>query len=139
MIKVLLIEDDQLVRSTLTEMLIDLGCAVIEAEDGSLGLSLLQSEDPTLVITDILMPNKEGTETIQEIRAAKPDLPIVAISGGGVSGDLTFLDYAQRLGANHILQKPIDLNDLEACVNALAIGPPGGATSTVGGDAPKEL
>ena len=96
-------------------------------------------EDPTLVITDILMPNKEGTETIQEIRAAKPDLPIVAISGGGVSGDLTFLDYAQRLGANHILQKPIDLNDLEACVNALTIGAPHSATSTVDGDAPREL
>lgn len=138
MIKVLLIEDDQLVRSTLTEMLIDLGCSVIEAEDGGRGLALLQSENPALVITDILMPNKEGTETIQEIRASKPDLPIVAISGGGVSGDLTFLDYAQRLGANHILQKPIDLNDLEACVNALAISPSDDATSTVGGDAPKE-
>lgn len=139
MIRVLLIEDDELVRSTLTEMLIDLGCAVVVAEDGNRGLALLQSENPTIVITDILMPNKEGTETIQEIRAAKPDLPIVAISGGGVSGDLTFLDYAQRLGANHILQKPIDLNDLEACVNALVLSPPNGATSTIAGDTPKEL
>ena len=119
MTKILLIEDDDLVRETLREMLIDLDCSVVEAEDGQQGIALLQSEKPCLVITDILMPNKEGTETIHEIRASNPDLPLIAISGGGVSGDLTFLGFAERLGANRVLQKPINVHELEACVNAL--------------------
>ncbi|WP_119167699.1 response regulator [Algihabitans albus] len=119
MTKVLLIEDDDLVRATLREMLEDIGCTVLEAEDGSKGIALLAVEGPALVITDILMPNKEGTETIHEIRSANPDLPLIAISGGGVSGDLTFLGFAERLGANRVLQKPINFHELEACVNAL--------------------
>lgn len=131
MTRVLLIEDDDMVRTTLREMLADIGCTVFEADDGQRGIALLEAEIPELVITDILMPNKEGTETIREIRSANPTLPVIAMSGGGLSGDLTFLEYAEKVGANRILQKPINFYELEACVNALVagrgIGPASGA------------
>lgn len=119
MSKILLIDDDKLLRGTLREMLVELGCQVTEAEDGHDGLSKLERSNPDLIITDILMPNKEGIETIVELKQMRPDLPVVAISGGGGTGNMTFLEFAQKLGASRILRKPIRLDELERLVNDL--------------------
>ena len=116
---ILIIDDDSLLRQTLREMLERLGYQVREAEDGAAGIAELEAEEPLLVITDILMPNKEGIETIHDIRRLHAALPIIAMSGGGVTGDMSFLEYAGKLGADRVLRKPIRLHDLETTVREL--------------------
>lgn len=116
---ILIIDDDNLLRQTLRAMLEKLGYQVREAEDGAAGIAKLEAEEPLLVITDILMPNKEGLETIHDIRRLNATLPIIAMSGGGVTGDMSFLEYAGKLGADRVLQKPISLHDLECAVTDL--------------------
>ncbi len=106
MTKIVLIDDDEDVRRTLVRMLETAGYEVHEAADGSSGLELCLKVDPQLVITDILMPEKEGIETIMTLKRDRPDLKIIAISGGGRSGGVDFLDMARSLGADEALQKP---------------------------------
>ncbi|WP_208539193.1 response regulator [Algihabitans albus] len=116
---ILIIDDEGPLRETLRDMLETLGYNVREAENGDAGMATLQLTDIALIITDILMPKKDGIETIHEIRSLYPSLPIVAISGGGVNRDMSFLAYASKLGANRVLQKPIGFQDLANTVEAL--------------------
>jgi CheY-like chemotaxis protein len=108
MAKILVIDDDVVVRETLMLILEDKGYEVVSAEDGERGLSVFRSEAPDLVITDIIMPEKEGIQTIREIRALRPLAKIVAISGGGRIGNTDFLRIAQQLGAVDVISKPFD-------------------------------
>jgi len=78
------------------------------ASDGVRGLRMFRSEQPDLVITDIIMPEKEGIETIREIRGDCPDAKIIAISGGGRIGNMDFLKVAEKVGASEIIAKPFD-------------------------------
>lgn len=102
--KVLVIDDDTLVRRTLRMTLTDLGYAVIEAPTGQTGLQEFRKERPDIVITDVMMPDKNGLETITELRAIDPHLRIVAMSSNNASGDL--LDLASDVGAAQTLEKP---------------------------------
>jgi DNA-binding response OmpR family regulator len=72
-----------------------------------------------LVIVDIIMPNKEGLETIIEIRARDPKTPIIAISGGGRTTNDNFLEMATLVGADKVLRKPFERKDLTAMINRL--------------------
>ena len=112
MAKILIIDDEEMVRDVLRQTLEREGYQVEAAADGERGLDLFQSWRPDLVITDILMPGKEGLETIRELRAADPDVQIIAISGGGDRGDLNFLRAASMFGAVRTLSKPISRDDL---------------------------
>ena len=112
MAKILIIDDEEMVRGVLQQTLEREGYKVESAADGSHGLDLFQSWRPDLVITDILMPGKEGLETIRELRAEDPDVQIIAISGGGDRGDLNFLRAASMFGAVRTLSKPISRDDL---------------------------
>jgi CheY-like chemotaxis protein len=85
--KILVIDDNVVVRNTIIQMLESEGYEVVSAEDGRRGLSVFRSEKPDLVITDIIMPEKEGIETIRDIRGEAPDTKIIAISGGGRMGN----------------------------------------------------
>ncbi len=116
---VLLIDDDHRVRSTLRDMLEELDFSVAEAEDGQKAMTMLKRAAPDIVITDILMPNQEGIRTIADIRKSHPSLPIIAISGGGSTGNLTFLEIAKKLGADRALSKPIAFADLETALSGL--------------------
>lgn len=109
---ILLIDDDALVSETLTAILRKAGYTVVTAVDGGEGLKKMQTQDFNLVITDIIMPEKDGIETIREIRRTYPSQQIVAISGGSVDVNLDFLEFAEKLGANGILHKPIDRQKL---------------------------
>jgi DNA-binding NtrC family response regulator len=113
MTKILVFDDDVTVRQTLTEILQDGGgYEVVNAEDGLRGMALFRSEQPGLVITDIIMPDQEGIQTIAEMRKERPDAKIIAISGGGRVGNIDFLKIAQHIGAVDAIAKPFDPDDL---------------------------
>lgn len=119
MAKILLIEDEGLVAGTLEIVLRKVGHTVTIAPNGVVGLEKFAAERPDLIITDIIMPEKEGIETIQEIRAKDPDIPIIAYSGGGRTRNYDFLRMADKLGANEVIRKPFSNEDLIATVNRL--------------------
>jgi two-component system, chemotaxis family, chemotaxis protein CheY len=116
MSKILVIDDDVIVRETLVQILEDHGYAVITAEDGKRGVAAFRRDKPALVITDIIMPEQEGIQTITEIRGLDPAAKIIAISGGGRIGNTDFLKIAQNLGAADVIPKPFDPDDLIARV-----------------------
>ena len=104
--KILVIDDDELILMTCRNLLKKEGFNVVEAQNGNLGIELYKSESPDLVVTDLLMPDKEGLETISDIRAINPDCKIIAMSSGGTTQNMSFLALAKKLGANRVLQKP---------------------------------
>ena len=110
--KILVIDDDALVRDTILRILERKGYSVVVAADGIRGLRLFHAEQPDLVITDIIMPEKEGLQTIREIRGEQPDVKIIAISGGARIGNMDFLRMAGELGASEIIPKPFDPAEL---------------------------
>lgn len=105
-LRVLLIDDDELVRATISNCLLSAGYEVAQAADGKLGLAAFKAGRCDLVIVDILMPEKEGIETIREMRQLDGALPIIAISGGGKAMNVDFLTAAKAFGATATLAKP---------------------------------
>lgn len=114
--RILVIDDDALLRGTIRKMLESAGHAVVEAPDGRSGLELFGAQPFDAVITDIIMPEKEGIETIREMRKADPAIRIVAMSGGGRTEHMEFLTIAAKLGASATLAKPFRKEQLIACV-----------------------
>ena len=105
-VQILLIDDDELLREALESILKTVGYSVIHASDGELGLRAFEESRPALVVTDILMPNVEGIQTIRELRRIDGSAKIIAISGGDRGGDVQYLEMASKLGADRILAKP---------------------------------
>jgi DNA-binding response OmpR family regulator len=105
-----------MMRSTMTRILDRAGFAVIAAANGVQGLAAFRRERIVLVITDLIMPEREGIETIRQILAESPTMKIIAISGGGRNGTADFLEMARELGASEILRKPFDPAELLECV-----------------------
>lgn len=104
---VLIIDDEAPVRKTLRILLERSGFQVREAKDGRAGVEAFRSAPADLIITDIIMPEQEGIETISQIRETDKNIPIIAMSGGGRVGNMNFLEMAAQLGANAVLPKPI--------------------------------
>lgn len=109
---ILVIDDEQPIRLQVRTSLELEGFIVHEAANGNEGLARIAAAVPDVVITDILMPDKEGIETIIELRRCYPAIRIIAISGGGRTGNKDFLRTAQHLGADRTLAKPFALADL---------------------------
>ena len=121
MARILIIDDEDELRSMLRQMLEHAGHQVSEAFNGAVGIEMYQRDTPDLIITDIIMPEKEGIETIIALRRADPNLPIIAISGGGRLDATDFLTMAKKLGARHTLTKPFQREQLlEAVSECLA-------------------
>jgi YesN/AraC family two-component response regulator len=114
--RILLIDDEEMIREVVRDMLETAGHEVIEAENGRHGLDQYRKHSIDVVITDILMPEKDGLETIQEVRVLDKDVRIIAMSGGGPSYNLDFLLIAKKLGATATLVKPFHQDALIACV-----------------------
>lgn len=112
MSRIMIIDDDDQVREMVRRLLEYAGYEVMEAADGDVGMAMLEKESADLVITDILMPNKEGLETIMGLRRSRPNLPIIAISGGGWSGSHGYLSTADKLGATRTLSKPFTSQEM---------------------------
>jgi len=119
-VRILLIDDEDMVRDLFRSILIDAGYEVVGAVDGSDGVRRIEREPFDLVLTDILMPEKEGVSTIVEIRQMCPKIKIIAISGGGRAANFMPLEIAKKAGANLTLAKPIEPEDLLQAVRKMA-------------------
>ncbi len=122
MATILVIDDDAAMRRLILRVLRARGHDLLEAENGEAGIALMQDGKPDLIITDILMPQKEGIETIREILGRSPGAKIIAISGGG-SQNLMFLDAAKTFGAHAALAKPFRPEDLIETVDRVLAAP----------------
>ena len=120
MAKALVIDNDPLLLRMVERVLAVAGHQVLSAKNGFQGCKLFRAHRPDIVITDILMPEQEGIETIRDLRREEPRLAIIAMSGGGATKIMTFLDYAAELGADATLAKPFRPAELIDAVNKLS-------------------
>lgn len=109
--KVLIIDDDENFRKILRIMLEKEGLDVVDAENGLEGIRKFHKGEIDLVVTDIIMPEKEGIETIFDLREIQPDLKIIAISGGGHICAEEYLDMANNFGVTRSLSKPFEKDE----------------------------
>jgi CheY-like chemotaxis protein len=116
---ILVIDDAATVRQLVGRILVAAEHSVLEAQDGDVGVALFQQHRPSLVITDLFMPNKEGIETIQEIRRLSPDTKIIAMSASTSATGKLYLGAAKKLGADAILAKPFEAAELLEVVDRL--------------------
>ena len=116
MANILLIDDDAMLREMFKQGLEKYGHRVSLAADGDAGLAAQKSTAIDLVITDLIMPGKEGIETIMELRRRAPRLKIIAMSGGGQGTARNYLELAGKLGANRTLTKPFAFPELSATI-----------------------
>ena len=117
---ILVIDDDPAMRRLVMRVLAGRH-RLIEAENGAEGLRLRAQHQPDLIITDILMPQKEGIETMREVKQLAPATKIIAISGGAAP-NLMYLDMARSLGADAVLAKPFRPAELTDTVERLLAG-----------------
>lgn len=123
MARILLIDDDDTLRKIVAKSLTYAGHEVIQAADGKQGMDLVRSSTFDVVITDLIMPEQEGVETIAMLRTEYPALPVIAISGGAVHSPL-YLEIAAKIGARHILAKPFHMPELFALVKSVVAEKP---------------
>lgn len=120
--KILVIEDNAIVRNTVMRVLQSAGYEVAIANNGIQGCETFHKENFDLVICDIIMPEQEGIATIRRILEERPGTKIIAISGGGRIGNTDFLQIARKMGASDALSKPFDPEDLidriDTCLDA---------------------
>jgi len=119
---IVVIEDQPEIREGLALLLREKGYHVSTAGDGKAGIEIFKGETVDLVITDLVMPEQEGVETIRILRRDFPRTKIIAMSGGGAaaSGE-EYLELAKKLGAARIFQKPLDIEGLFEAVNELLV------------------
>jgi two-component system chemotaxis response regulator CheY len=117
MAQILLVDDDAMVRETIRHILVAEDHDVASAQDGREAVEQFAAGNFDLVVTDIIMPEKDGIEIIKEFRQLRPDIRILAISGGGRIGNTDFLRIAEKLGAYAIIAKPFDPDEFVEKVN----------------------
>jgi len=125
MARILVIDDDVQIREMLTQFFERFGYEVMAAQDGNVGLKAHAAHPADLIITDIIMPEKEGIETIGEFRKRYPEVKIVAMSGGGKIEAHQYLNTARALGAQMTFSKPLDLAEVLQAVRNLLCQMPG--------------
>lgn len=111
MAHILVIDDENDIRTMIAMVLQHEGHEVTEAENGKVGMARFRAKPADLVITDLVMPEQEGVETIIQLRREFPQLPIIAMSGG-MSRSETYLDICRRLGVSGTLAKPFGMAEL---------------------------
>ncbi len=119
MARILIIEDDNEVREYLESVLSRAGYQVISAGNGKEGVALFRKDPADLVITDIIMPEKDGIETIMDLRRANSNLKVIAISGGGRAEPENYLHSARLLGANRTMKKPFTNQEMIDAIREL--------------------
>jgi len=109
---ILVLDDDEMILETISIILKNEGYDILTGTNGNEGLKLCGEHKIDLVITDIVMPDKEGLETIGDLRRRFPGIKIIAISGGGRIGPKNYLQLAEKLGAQKTLEKPFTKKDI---------------------------
>jgi len=122
MTNILVVEDDLPVRTVIRRMLEAEGHTVFEAENGKEAMALYHREQIDLVIMDIILPEKEGLETIKELKRESPEIKIIAISGGGKVKPPFYLNLARKFGADRTFEKPFAWKQLVRTVTELLEG-----------------
>ena len=117
--RILLIDDDVQILDMLRQTLEREGYEVVDAPNGKEGIRLYREDPADLIITDIIMPEKEGIETIMELKRDFPDVKIIAISGGGRNDPEEYLHMAKKLGAKRIFAKPVEREKLLGAIREL--------------------
>ncbi len=117
MTRVLIIDDEDLVRAAFRMALERAGFEIFDAASGPLGVKSLVEHGVDLVITDLIMPDKDGFETIDEIRSLRPSVPIIAVTGGGPMGPDRLLARVKEMGIGVALKKPVNRQELLTAVN----------------------
>jgi DNA-binding response OmpR family regulator len=118
--RILIIDDDPNILELYSRLLKKHGYDTVEAKDGNIGMKLYRENPTDLVITDVVMPEKEGIEVIRELRRDFADAKIIAISGGGLATSGTMcLQIADRLGASRTFYKPVSTTELLKAVQEL--------------------
>lgn len=105
--KILIVDDEPSIREAVGAVVTTAGHLTHLARNGREGLAHFDEFQPDLVITDIVMPDMEGIGLIRELRRQRPDLPIIAMSGGAGLGPISYLRMAHELGASRTLEKPV--------------------------------
>ncbi len=117
--RILVIDDDEQTTAMFEEIMTRAGYAVVTAPNGAAGLKEFRSAPADVVLTDLLMPDMDGLETVRELCKVSPGVKIIAMSGGGRYGDFTNLDVARGLGAALVFEKPISVPQLLAAIKGL--------------------
>jgi len=116
MARILLVDDEQLLRETLKIALQAAGHVVSLAQNGTAALALLADQSFDVIVTDILMPETDGLEMIRRVRKESGNVRIIAMSGGGRTRNMDMLDFATSFGADAVLAKPFLPKQLIASV-----------------------
>ncbi len=117
--RILVIDDDEQMRVLLRQVMEWSGFTVNDAENGRKGMQIQRRQPADLVITDLIMPEQEGLETISLLKKEFPAVKIVAISGGGRIGPEAYLPAARELGADLVFSKPFDVKEFVSAVREL--------------------
>jgi DNA-binding NtrC family response regulator len=114
--RILVVDDDDLFRDSFCQILSAHGYETVQARDGREGQKKLSAERFDLVVTDLLMPERDGIETIMAMRTTNPGTPVVAISGGGMRSGSEYLECASAIGAAYIFLKPLQTERVLAAI-----------------------
>jgi CheY-like chemotaxis protein len=117
MARILVIDDEEMVRLTIRQTLEKVGHTVMEAANGREGVDTYKAHGADLVVTDIIMPEQEGIETLITLREMNGALPVIALSGGGRIGTTDYLDIARQFGAVRVFEKPFNRKEFVLAVN----------------------
>ena len=112
MARIIVIDDQDALRSIVRRTLERHGHTVMEASDGRAGVRLVREQPADLVITDIFMPGQDGIETLREMRKDFPAIPVIAMSGGSRVGAMDLRQAAEVLGAVRTIQKPFGAHEI---------------------------
>ena len=136
MARILIIDDDDTLRGIIAKSLTHAGHTVTQANNGRKGIAQFRADPTDLVITDLVMPEQEGMETIKIMHRDFPQTPVIAMSGG-LDGSPLYLDLTRRLGARITLTKPFTLQQLKQAIDEIfsATPPSGAAVPPPAGDA----
>ncbi len=119
MARILVVDDEAPIRGLLRQAFETSGYDVVEASDGSEAVRIFREDKIDLVITDIIMPDKEGLESIIDLKEIDQDVKIIAMSGGGRLEPHSYLQMASKFGAKKVFQKPLSIALLLVAVKEL--------------------
>ena len=114
---ILVIDDDPIILESFKQLLEEEEHSVVTASNGQKGIDIFRNDQADLVLTDMIMPVKDGIKTIMELEKEFPDIKIIAISGGGVIEAGRYLNLAEHIGVKQTLTKPVTKEQLINAVN----------------------